>query len=78
MISLLDAEDREEREAELKQHRAEREESLAEEKAVAEWFDDVQAVADAAMIAAEFHKQKNQSGARRRAAAEIARLRGHG
>ena len=41
-------------------NREEREESDAEEPAVSEWFDDVQAVADAAMIAAGFHKHKGQ------------------
>ena len=31
-----------------------------EERALAEWFDDVQAVADAAMAEAGFHKHKGQ------------------
>jgi hypothetical protein len=31
-----------------------------EERAVAEWFDGVQAVADAAMLAAGYHKHKGQ------------------
>ena len=52
--------ERAEREAERDERRAESEESRAEEKAVADWFDDVQAVADAAMIAAGFHKHKGQ------------------
>jgi hypothetical protein len=65
LISLLDAEDREIREAERKQRRAEREESASEEKSIGEWFDDVQAVADAAMIAAGFHKHKGQWRRRR-------------
>ncbi len=39
---------------------AEREESDAEEQAVAEWFDDVQAVADSAMVEAGFHKHRGQ------------------
>jgi hypothetical protein len=40
--------------------RDERKESDAEETAVSEWFDRVQAVADAAMIEAGFHKHKGQ------------------
>jgi hypothetical protein len=60
LISLFDAEDRAEREAERNELRAELEESQAEERAVSEWFDSVQAVADAAMIAAGFHQHKGQ------------------
>ena len=60
LISRMEAIDREEERRLRNQRRAEREENLAEEKAVAEWFDDVQAVADAAMIAAGFHKHKGQ------------------
>lgn len=52
--------EREEREAELEELREERKESDAEETAVSEWFDGVQAVADAAMIGAGFHKHKGQ------------------
>jgi hypothetical protein len=40
--------------------REEREESDTEERAVAEWFDDVQAVADGTMVEAGFHKHKGQ------------------
>ena len=60
LISLLESEDRAEREAERDQRQAEREEYATEEKAVAEWFDDVQDMADAAMIAAGFHTHKRQ------------------
>jgi hypothetical protein len=56
LMSLLVAEDQAEREA----IRAERAESLAEDRAVAEWFDGIQAIADAAIIAAGFHKHKGQ------------------
>ena len=66
LISLLELEDRAEREAEREQRQAEREEFETEEKAVADWFDDVQAVADAAMIAAGFHKHKGQWRRKRR------------
>src|SRR5262249_1558855 len=45
--------------------REERERSDAEERAVADWFDGVQAVADAAMIAAGFHKHRGQWRRRR-------------
>src|SRR5262245_24100004 len=66
LISLLLLEDRAEREAERDQRRAEREEYESEEKAVAEWFDDVQAVADAAMVRAGYHKRKGQWRRKRR------------
>jgi hypothetical protein len=65
-ISLLDAEDRDEREAKRNKRQAERQEYIAEERAVSEWFDSVQAVADAAMIAVGFHKHKGQWRRRRR------------
>jgi hypothetical protein len=50
LISLLHGEDRAEREAERNNRRAEREEFVAEEKTVSEWFDGVQVVADAAKL----------------------------
>ena len=49
-----------EKAAEREQIREERAEADAEERDVSEWFDGVQAVADAAMIAAGFHKHKGQ------------------
>ena len=52
--------DRLDRVAEREKLREERQESDAEETAVSEWFDGVQAVADAAMIEAGFHKHKGQ------------------
>jgi hypothetical protein len=48
------------RAAKQEELREERQESEAEETAVSEWFDQVQAVADAAMIEAGFHKHKGQ------------------
>ncbi len=66
LISRMEAIDREEKDESRNQLRAEREEYLAEEKAVAKWFDDVQTVADAAMVAAGFHKHKGQWRRRRR------------
>jgi molecular chaperone GrpE (heat shock protein) len=59
-IILILASEREEREIERMERQAEREESDAEERAIAAWFDDVQAVADAAMRAAGYHKHKGQ------------------
>jgi hypothetical protein len=63
---LLDAELRAERDAEREAARVEREEAAAEERAVAEWFDGIQAVADAAMVAAGYHKHKGQWRKQRR------------
>ena len=66
LMSLLHSEDRAEAEAEREEKRAEREEYDAEDRAVSEWFDGVQAMADAAMIAAGFHKHKRQWRRKRR------------
>jgi hypothetical protein len=65
-MSLLPAEDREERVENRKRRQAAIEEFDADEKAAAEWFDGIQAAADAAMIAAGFHKHKGQWPRRRR------------
>ena len=66
LISRMEAIDREEKDELRNQRRAESEEDRAEEKAVDEWFDDVQAVADAAMFAARFHKHKGEWRRKRR------------
>src|SRR3954452_16528976 len=55
-VAILDAEAREERRAEREVERAEREAADAEEGEVDEWFGRVEALADAAMIAAGYHK----------------------
>lgn len=59
MAGLIET-DRVTRAVEREREREERERSDAEERAVSDWFDDVQAMADAAMIAAGFHKHKGQ------------------
>jgi hypothetical protein len=66
LAELLDAEERAVREAEREAAQAESEQAEAEELAIAAWFDRVQAVADAAMVAAGFHKHKGQWRRRRR------------
>jgi hypothetical protein len=55
-----------ERSEERERLREDREESGAAERAISDWFDGVQAVADAAMVAAGFHKVKGQWRRRRR------------
>jgi hypothetical protein len=55
-----------ERAADREQLREELEEFTAEETAVSEWFDGVQVAADAAMIAAGFHKHNGQWRRKRR------------
>jgi hypothetical protein len=60
LMAKMAAFDREDRSAEREELREERKESDAEETAVPDWFDQVQAVADAAMIEAGFHKHKGQ------------------
>jgi hypothetical protein len=57
--------ERVERATEREREREERKESDAEERAVSAWFDDVQAVADVAMLAVGFHKHKGQWRRRR-------------
>jgi hypothetical protein len=60
LMAEMVALERLERAADREKLREQREEIMAEESAVTEWFDDVQAVADAAMIAVGFHKHKGQ------------------
>src|SRR4051812_22447946 len=66
IMAELDAIDRLEKAAELWARREERQESDAEEKAVADWFGGVQALADAAMAEAGFHKHRGQWRRKRR------------
>jgi hypothetical protein len=66
LMAQIDAYERLERAAERRAEREEREETDAEEKAVADWFDGVQAAADAAMAEAGFHKHRGQWRRRRR------------
>jgi hypothetical protein len=60
LMAQIDEYERLEKTADRQAEQEEREESDAEEKAVADWFDDVQAVADAAMAEAGFHKHRGQ------------------
>jgi hypothetical protein len=60
LMAEMVALERLERAADREKLREQREEFMAEETADSEWFDGVQAVADAAMIAAGFHKHKGQ------------------
>jgi hypothetical protein len=66
LMDQLAAFEKLERAADREQVREEREEADAEERSVSGWFDDVQAVADAAMVAAGFHKHKGQWRRKRR------------
>jgi hypothetical protein len=66
LMANMVAFERLERAAAREQLRDEWEEFDAEESAVSEWFDGVQAVADAAMIAAGFHQHKGQWRRKRR------------
>jgi hypothetical protein len=60
LMARIDEFEQLERAAERWAEREEREESAAEHKAIADWFDGVQAVADAAMAEAGFHKHRGQ------------------
>lgn len=60
LMALIDEFQRLEKAAERWAERAEREESDEEEKAVAEWFDGVQTVANATMAEAGFHRHRGQ------------------
>jgi hypothetical protein len=66
LMAEMVALERLERAADREELREERQDSEAEETAVSEWFDGVQAVADAAMIAAGFHQHKGQWRRKRR------------
>ena len=66
LMARIDAMERLERAAERLAEQEEREESDADEKAVADWFDGVQAAADAAMAEAGFHKHRGQWRRKRR------------
>jgi hypothetical protein len=66
LMANMVAFERLERAADREQLREERQDSEAEETAVSEWFDGVQAVANAAMIAAGFHQHKGQWRRKRR------------
>jgi hypothetical protein len=55
-----------ERVAEREREREEREESDTEERAISDWFDEIQIVADMIMIAANYHRHKGGEWRRRR------------
>jgi hypothetical protein len=65
VIAEIDALERLEQAAEREAERDQREEANEEERATTRWFDDVQAVADAAMTEAGFHKHRGQWRRRR-------------
>jgi hypothetical protein len=66
LMAEMVALERLERAADREELREQRDEFMAEETVVSEWFDGVQAVADAAMIAAGFHQHKGQWRRKRR------------
>jgi hypothetical protein len=66
LMANMVAFERLERAADREELREQREDFMTEETVVSEWFDGVQAVADAAMIAAGFHQYKGQWRRKRR------------
>ena len=60
LMAEMAALERLERAADREDLRKQQDEFMTEEAAVSEWFDGIQTVADAAMIAAGFHKHKRQ------------------
>ena len=66
LIAQLDAIDRDERAVERQEWMAERDQADAEDREFAEWFDEIEAVADAAMFAAGYHKHHRGEWRRRR------------
>jgi hypothetical protein len=66
LMAEMVALERLERAADREELREQRDEFMAEETVVSEWFDGVQAVADGAMIAAGFHKHEGQWRRKRR------------
>jgi hypothetical protein len=65
LVARIDELERLEEAAERWAEREQREQAIEEERAIAGWFDDVQAVADAAMAEAGFHKHRGQWRRRR-------------
>ena len=66
LFAQLDSLDREEREVKRAEERAERERAEAEDRAVAEWFDQVEVLAQAALVAAGYHQHKRGEWRKRR------------
>lgn len=66
LFALLDLEDREQREMEREAEREEREAAEREDRELTEWFDRIEAVAHAAIIAAGFYRHKRGEWRRRR------------
>ena len=65
LMAYIDGMKRLEKTIEHFDERDERDELDAEEKTVADWFDDVQTAADAAMVDAGYHKHRGQWRKRR-------------
>jgi hypothetical protein len=65
LIAQADTIERDRREAERRDWEAERQRAAAEDRELDEWFDGIGSIADAAMIAAGFHKHKGQWRRRR-------------
>jgi hypothetical protein len=66
LMAYIDGFERLEKAAERWAEREEREESDAEERAVPEWFDEVESQADTALAEAGFHKHRGQWRRKRR------------
>ena len=66
LFTYLDAEDKEQREAERERERAEREAIEREESELAGWFGRVEAIAQAALNAAGYHQHKRGEWRKRR------------
>ncbi|MGO8900087.1 MAG: hypothetical protein ACLQU5_17295 [Isosphaeraceae bacterium] len=60
LMAYIDGIERLEKAADRWREQEERDDANEEERAFAEWFDDVQAVSDAAMAEAGFHKHRGQ------------------
>jgi hypothetical protein len=65
IMAQIDASERLEQAAERGAEREQTEEASEEERAITQWFDDVQAAADAAMTEVGFHKHRGQWRRRR-------------
>ena len=67
LIAQLDSIERERRKLERVDFQNERDRAEAEDREIEVWFDGIEAVADAAMLAADFHRHKRQWRRRRHA-----------
>jgi hypothetical protein len=66
LFAQIVASEKAEREAERQQWEAERQQADAEDREVADWFESIEALADAVIVAAEYHRHHRGEWRKRR------------